>query len=108
MTIENFWRPKCMWPSQVDGPCEHDGKIVICNENADYFVNGFSYCESHVKEYVLDSVEYIEAQSSTEEYNYGDAPDYPTPDYPTKTPEELQDDVDNDTTGEWSFNDGVN
>ena len=101
MTTPNFWRPKCMWPSQVDGPCEHDGEIIICSENADYFVNGFSYCESHVKEYVLDSVQYLGAQAPTEEYNYGDAPYYPT-----RTPEELQDDVDNDITGEWSYNAG--
>ena len=93
-----FWRPKCMWPSQVEQPCEHDGAIVLCNEYADYFVNGFSYCEEHVKEYVLDSVEYVVAQSATEEY--GVAP------YVSKTPAELQDDADNEATGEWSFNQG--
>jgi hypothetical protein len=95
-----FWRPKCMWPSQVEDPCEHDGEIILCNEYADYFVNGFSYCESHVKEYVLDSVEYLGGQSATEEYGYGANP------YAPKTPEELQDDTDNEATGEWSFNVG--
>jgi hypothetical protein len=93
-----FWRPKCMWPSQVEQPCEHDGAIVLCNEYADYFVNGFSYCEEHVKEYVLDSVEYVVAQSATEEYGVDP--------YVSKTPEELQDDADNEATGEWSFNQG--
>jgi hypothetical protein len=93
-----FWRPKCMWPSQVEEPCEHDGAIVLCNEYADYFVNGFSYCENHVKEYVLDSVEYVVAQSGTEEYGVDP--------YVSKTPEELQDDADNEATGEWSFNQG--
>ena len=87
-----------MWPSQVEEPCEHDGDIVLCNEHADYFVNGFSYCENHVKEYVLDSVEYVVAQSGTEEYGVDP--------YVSKTPEELQDDADNEATGEWSFNVG--
>ena len=95
-----FWRPKCMWPSQVEEPSEHDGAIVLCNEHADYFVSGFSYCENHVKEYVIDSVEYAETQSATEEYGYGTAP------YAYKTPEELQDDADNEATGEWSYNGG--
>ena len=94
-----FWRPKCMWPSQVEQPCEHDGEIVLCDEHADYFVTGFSYCAKHVKEYVLDSVEYVETQSATEEYGVD-----PYASDAWKTPEELQDDADNESTGEWSFN----
>jgi len=98
-----FWTPKCMWPSQVEEPCEHDGEIVLCNETADYFVNGFSYCESHVKEFVADTVDYQEHQAATSETCDGSIYDY---NFEPKTPSQLQDDIDNDLNGEWSYNGG--
>ena len=98
-----FWTPKCMWPSQVEEPCEHDGEIVLCNETADYFVNGFSYCESHVKEFVADTVAYLEHQAATSETYDGSIYDY---NFEPKTPSQLQDDIDNDLNGEWSYNGG--
>ena len=98
-----IWTPKCMWPSQVEEPCEHDGEIVLCNETADYFVNGFSYCESHVKEFVADTVDYQEHQAATSETCDGSIYDY---NFEPKTPSQLQDDIDNDLNGEWSYNGG--
>ena len=91
-----FWTPKCMWPSQVEEPCEHDGAIVLCNGTADYLADGYSYCEKHVKEFIQGNVDYAESQSATMEYDG----------YATRSPEQLQDDYDNGLTGEWSFNGG--
>ena len=95
MTME-FWAPKCMWPSQVEAPSENDGAIVLCSRGADYLVDGHSYCEHHVKEYVQGHLDYAESQLGTPEYD-GYAP---------RSPEQLQDDIDNGLTGEWSFNQG--
>ena len=94
--IKEFWAPKCMWPSQVEKPSENDGAIVLCNRGADYLVDGHSYCETHVKAYVQGHLDYAESQYATPE-NDGYAP---------RSPEQLQDDADNEATGEWSFNVG--
>jgi hypothetical protein len=94
--IKEFWAPKCMWPSQVEKPSEDDGAIVLCNRGADYLVDGHSYCETHVKAYVQGHLDYAESQYATPE-NDGYAP---------RSPEQLQDDADNEATGEWSFNVG--
>ena len=37
---------KCIWPSEHVG-CEDDGAIELCSEEANYFVEGYSYCELH-------------------------------------------------------------
>ena len=87
---------KCMWPNQVEIPSEDDGAIVLCNSVADYLVDGHSYCETHVKAYVQGHLDYAESQYATPE-NDGYAP---------RSPEQLQDDADNEATGEWSFNVG--
>ena len=93
-----FWAPKCMWPSQVEQPSQDDGAILLCNSVADYLVDGYSYCETHVKAFIQGHVDsYSESQHATPECD-GYAP---------RSPEQLQDDADNDATGEWSFNDGV-
>ena len=94
--IKEFWAPKCMWPSQVEKPSEDDGAIVLCNRGADYLVDGHSYCETHVKAYVQGHLDYAESQYATQE-NDG---------YVPRSPEQLQDDADNEATGEWSFNVG--
>ena len=94
--IKEFWAPKCMWPSQVEKPSEDDGAIVLCNRGADYLVDGHSYCETHVKAYVQGHLDYAESQYATPE----------TDGYAPRSPEQLQDDADNEATGEWSFNVG--
>jgi hypothetical protein len=91
-----FWTPKCMWPSQVEQPSADDGAIVLCNEAADYLVDGYSYCENHVKAFVQGNVNYAESQYATQEYDG----------YASRSPEQLQDDVDNGLNGEWSYNTG--
>jgi hypothetical protein len=91
-----FWTPKCMWPSQVEEPNEDDGAITLCSSVADYLVDGYSYCEKHVKEFVQDNVDYAESQYATQEYD-GYAP---------RSTEQLQDDIDNGLNGEWSYNAG--
>jgi hypothetical protein len=86
-----FWSPKCMWPNQIDAT-----EVTLCDNAADYFVNGFSYCEDHVKEFVMDAVNFHEQQAATPEMPY----------YELKTDEQLQDDIDSSLNGEWSYHGG--
>ena len=89
-----FWTPKCMWPTQVEQPNADDGAIQLCNHTADYLADGYSYCEDHVKTFIQGNVDCAEAQCATAEYDG----------YVPRSPEQLQDDIDNGLTGEWSFN----
>ena len=94
-----FWTPKCMWPSQVDKPSADDGAIVLCNSTADYLADGYSYCEKHVQAFIQGNIDAAEGQCATAEYD----------DDATRSPEQLQDDIDNwnrGLTDEWSFNGG--
>tara|TARA_Y100000310_G_scaffold242751_1_gene246962 strand:+ start:666 stop:962 length:297 start_codon:yes stop_codon:yes gene_type:complete len=95
MTVK-FWTPKCMWPSQVEEPREDDGAIILCNSVADYLVDGYSYCETHVKACIKDHIDYAENEYATREYDG----------YSPISSEQLQDYTDNEATGEWSYNGG--
>ena len=104
-----FWTPLCMWPNQVEEPCEHDGEIVLCNLVANYFADGYSYCEKHIKEFVQANIDHArEHLEATEEWNSMDRPDGSIYDYnyEPKTPSQLQDDIDNELNREWSYNGG--
>ena len=101
MTV-TYWTPLCMWPSQVRESCEHDGEIVLCNLEANYFAEGYSYCEKHIKEFVQENIDHARAHiEATQEYPV-EYQDWGLMD----SPDELQRKTDDFNTGEWSFNDG--
>ena len=75
---------RCMWPS-VD-----DDVIKLCREDADFMVNGFSYCEEHTINFVEASAE----QSATME-----VPD----DEQWYSPNVSQDQIDNEENGQWTY-----
>ena len=80
---------KCIWPSEHVG-CEDDGAIELCSEEANYFVEGYSYCELHAKEFVMVT----RRQLATEEVEEG---------YPWVSPDQMQDQIDNSGNGQWGF-----
>ena len=97
--MAEFWSPKCMWPSEIGGPCEHDGEIQLCSLTADYLVDGYSYCETHTKEFVQSNIEATEARinASEEISDFG---------FGQMNPQDLQDKTDDFLNGEWSYNGG--
>ena len=56
MAAIGHWPIKCMWPSQITNNCEHDGDIILCDKPACYFVEGFSYCQEHTKDFVRQNI----------------------------------------------------
>ena len=65
--MASFWEPKCMWPSQTVEQCAHDGEITLCGQPAHYMADGYSYCESHTKEFVQGNIDYAEARMNATE-----------------------------------------
>ena len=52
---------KCIWPSETMGQ-ENDGAVVLCNKEAHYFVEGYSYCEEHTKAFIRTAHSQLETQ----------------------------------------------
>ena len=92
--MASFWAPRCIWPSEIEGPCEHDGEIQLCGETAYYIVDGYSYCEDHTKGFVKDNMDQAEARMNATPVDDGWVD--------TMTPRNLQDRTDDFLNGEWS------
>ena len=79
---------RCMWPREHLG-CAEDGAIELCKKDGDFMVGGYSYCEDHTLEFVKAA----RSESPTQEF-------YDEPQW--GSPEQLQDQIDNDTNGSWT------
>ena len=75
---------RCMWPTVGEDA------IKLCKEDADFMVNGFSYCEDHTIEMVEASTE----QSATMEF---------PSDEQWYSPDTLQDQIDSQENGQWTY-----
>ena len=84
-----YFVAKCIWPSGHVGN-EDDGAIELCSDEANYFVEGFSYCELHAKEFVQISRQHL----ATDESSDG---------YPWIPSNEMQDQIDSQDNGQWGF-----
>ena len=90
MTTMKYFAIKCMWPGETLGQ-ENDGAVVLCNKEANYFVEGYSYCEEHTKAFIRISHSQLETQ------------EVPQDTFPWVGPETLQSQADNNDNGQWGF-----
>jgi hypothetical protein len=88
-TIKDF-AMKCIWPGETLGQ-ENDGAVVLCNKEAHYFVEGYSYCEEHTKAFIRTAHSQLETQ------------EIPQDTFPWVGPDALQDQIDSTDNGQWGF-----
>ena len=90
MTALKYFPIKCIWPSEEVGQ-ENDGAVILCNKEANYFVEGYSYCEEHTKDFIRTARNQMETPEV--------APDT----FPWIGPEAMQDQIDSADNAQWGF-----